>query len=78
MTRTITDHEDALIADLTRAEADLKRAEATIEDIKRICRNWKTILGRKYFTQRGAADFAETPAIDIRADGFENANGLLT
>jgi hypothetical protein len=39
MTRTITDHEDALIADLTRAEADLKRAEDTIEDIKRICRN---------------------------------------
>lgn len=46
--------------------------------IKRICRNWKTILGREYFTQRGAAYFAETPAIDIRADGFENANGLLT
>jgi hypothetical protein len=46
MTRTITDHEDALIADLERAEVDLKRAEATIEDIRRICRNHDTYTAK--------------------------------
>lgn len=42
MTRTITDHEDALIADLTRAEADLAKAKSALNDIKTICRNHDT------------------------------------
>lgn len=42
MTRTITDHEDDLIADLTRAEADLAKAKNTLNDIQAICRNADT------------------------------------
>lgn len=42
MTRTITDREDDLIADLTRVEADLSKAKSALNDIQTICRNLDT------------------------------------
>ena len=44
LTGTITEHENALIADIEAAEikADLEAAEAKLRDIAKICRNADT------------------------------------